>query len=176
MTSKPSLRQGRPYMAIPGPSVMPDRVLQAMHRPAPNIYAGAIVDLAASLVPDLKSVARTKHSAAIYISNGHGAWEAAVSNVVAPGDKVLVPATGRFGLGWSDMVVGIGGAPQVLDFGKRTPWDLDQVGDALKADTAHEIKAVLAVHVDTSSSIRNDVPGLRKVLDDLGHPTRRPPV
>ncbi|MBB94073.1 MAG: aminotransferase [Rhodobacteraceae bacterium] len=170
MTSKPSLRQGRPYMAIPGPSVMPDRVLQAMHRPAPNIYAGAIVDLAASLVPDLKSVARTKHSAAIYISNGHGAWEAAVSNVVAPGDKVLVPATGRFGLGWSDMVVGIGGAPQVLDFGKRTPWDLDQVGDALKADTAHEIKAVLAVHVDTSSSIRNDVPGLRKVLDDLGHP------
>lgn len=170
MTSKPSLRQGRPYLAIPGPSVMPDRVLQAMHRPAPNIYAGEIVDMTASLVPDLKRVARTDHHVAIYISNGHGAWEAAVSNVVAPGEKVLVPATGRFGLGWSEMVTGIGGVPEVIDFGKRTPWDLDRVAEALRADEGHEIKAVLAVHVDTSSSIRNDVPGLRRVLDETGHP------
>ena len=170
MTSKPSLRHGRPYLAIPGPSVMPDAVLQAMHRPAPNIYAGSLVDLTKSLMPDLRRVARTAHHVALYIANGHGAWEAALSNVVAPGDKVLVPATGRFGHGWGDMAAGLGVEPQFIDFGKQTPWDLDQVAEALRADKAHEIKAVLAVHVDTSTSIRNDVPGLRKVLDELGHP------
>lgn len=93
MTSKPSLRHGRPYLAIPGPSVMPDAVLQAMHQPAPNIYAGALVDITASLMPDLKAIARTKHNVAVYISNGHGAWEASLANVLQPGDKVLVPAT-----------------------------------------------------------------------------------
>ena len=170
MTSKPSLRQGRPYLAIPGPSVMPDRVLQAMHRPAPNIYAGELHDITRSLAPDLKRVARTDHHVAIYIGNGHAAWEAALANVLAPGDKVLVPATGRFGMGWADMAVGLGADPQILDFGRQDPWDLDRVAEALKADEAHELKAVLAVYVDTSSSIRNDVAGLRKVLDETGHP------
>ena len=170
MTSKPSLRHGRPYLAIPGPSVMPDRVLQAMHRPAPNIYAGEIVDMTASLTPDLKYVAGTDHHVAIYISNGHGAWEAAVSNVLAPGDKVLVPATGRFGHGWSEMAAGLGAEVEILDFGKRAPWDLDRIAETLKADEGHAIKAVLAVHVDTSTSIRNDVAGLRRVLDETGHP------
>ena len=170
MTSKPSLRHGRPYLAIPGPSVMPDRVLQAMHRPAPNIYAGEIVDMTASLTPDLKYVAGTDHHVAIYISNGHGAWEAAVSNVLAPGDKVLVPATGRFGHGWSEMAAGLGAEVEILDFGKRAPWDLDRIAETLKADEGHAIKAVLAVHVDTSTSIRNDVAVLRRVLDETGHP------
>ncbi|MGR3805831.1 pyridoxal-phosphate-dependent aminotransferase family protein [Marinibacterium profundimaris] len=170
MTSKPSLRHGRPYLAIPGPSVMPDRVLQAMHRPAPNIYAGEVVDLTASLVPDLKYVAGTEHDVAIYIANGHGVWEAALSNVVAPGERVLVPATGRFGHGWSEMAAGIGAEAQILDFGKRSPWDLERIADALQADSERKIKAVLAVHVDTSTSIRNDVAGLREVLDETGHP------
>lgn len=66
--------------------------------------------------------------------------------------------------------MGQGIEPVVIDFGRQSPWDLDRVAEALRADTAHEIKAILAVHVDTSTSIRNDVPGLRKVLDDTGHP------
>lgn len=86
MTSPSSTnRSGRAYLAIPGPSVMPDAVLQAMHRAAPNIYAGEIVDIAASLVPDLKAIARTEGHLAMYIGNGHAAWEAALANVVAPG-------------------------------------------------------------------------------------------
>ncbi|MEM8729502.1 MAG: aminotransferase class V-fold PLP-dependent enzyme [Pseudomonadota bacterium] len=170
MTSKPSLRHGRPYLAIPGPSVMPDRVLQAMHRPAPNIYAGELVDTTATLMPDLKYVARTAHHVAIYISNGHGAWEAALANTLAPGDHVLVPATGRFGHGWGEIAAGLGAQVDLLDFGKRAPWDMDRIADALRADRAHKIKAVLAVHVDTSTSIRNDVPGLRALLDELDHP------
>lgn len=165
-----TVAQGRAYLAIPGPSVIPDAVLQAMHRAAPNIYEGELHELTASLIPDLRRVARTEHNAAIYICNGHGAWEAALANTVAPGDRVLVPATGRFGHGWADMATGLGATAEIVDFGKSDPWDLDLIAETLKADTGHRIKAVLAVHVDTSSSVRNDLPGLRRVLDATGHP------
>ena len=165
-----TLAQGRGYLAIPGPSVVPDAVLQAMHRPAPNIYAGELIGMTATIVADLKRLARTRHHAAIYICNGHGAWEAALSNVAAPGDRLLVPASGRFSHGWSEMAAGLGVECEVLDFGKSAPWDMDRIARALKADSAHRFKAVLAVHVDTSSSVRNDIAGLRALLDDLGHP------
>ncbi|THH37322.1 aminotransferase class V-fold PLP-dependent enzyme [Aliishimia ponticola] len=161
---------GRDYLAIPGPSVMPDAVLSAMHRAAPNIYEGALVDMAATLGPDLRRVARTQGHVAMYIGNGHAAWEAALSNVVASGDTVLVPATGRFGHGWADTAQGLGVQTEILDFGKKDPFDLARVEEALAADTAHRIKAVLAVHVDTSTSVRNDIAGLRAALDRTGHP------
>ena len=170
MSGTLNLSAGRSYLAIPGPSVIPDQVLQAMHRPSPNIYAGELVDMTATLIPDLRRVARTKHHAAIYICNGHGAWEAALSNVLQPGDKVLVPSSGRFAIGWSEMAEGLGIDVEVIDFGNHAPWDLARVAERLKADTSHQIKAVLGVHVDTSSSIRNDVPGLRAVLDAEQHP------
>lgn len=170
MTNSISLAQGRPYLAIPGPSVMPDAVLQAMHRAAPNIYAGEIIDITESIVADLKTVARTRHEVAIYIANGHGIWEAALANVVAPGDRVLVPATGRFGHGWADVARGLGAEAEILDFGKSAPWDFEQIADALRGDAGKRIKAILAVHVDTSTSVKNDVAALRGLLDDLDHP------
>src|SRR6056297_1719605 len=91
-----SLSQGRAYLAIPGPSVMPDSVLRAMHRASPNIYEGELHDLTHSLVPDLKLVAQTDGHVAIYIGNGHAAWEAALANTLSRGDTVLVLATGTF--------------------------------------------------------------------------------
>ena len=165
-----TLSQGRPYLAIPGPSVMPDAVLAAMHRPAPNIYEGEIVELAAGLIPDLRAVARTKGHVAVYIGNGHAAWEAALANTVAPDETVLVPATGRFGHGWADMAQGLGADVQMLDFGKSTPLDPAAVEAALRADTGHKIKAVLVTHVDTASSVLNDVAAVRAALDRVGHP------
>lgn len=161
---------GRDYLAIPGPSVMPDQVLQAMHQASPNIYEGALVDMTATLIPDLRMVARTAHHVAMYIGNGHAAWEAALANTIAEGETVLVPATGRFAHGWADVAHGLGLTTQILDFGKQSPMHLDAIEAALRADTQHKIKAVLAVHVDTSTSIRNDVPALRAVLDAVGHP------
>ncbi|WP_050603220.1 alanine--glyoxylate aminotransferase family protein [Ruegeria sp. 6PALISEP08] len=165
-----SLSQGRTYLAIPGPSVMPDAVLQAMHRPSPNIYDGELIDMMPALTSDLRRVAGTQHNVAIYIANGHGTWEAALSNVIAPGETVLAPASGRFTHGWAEMAEGIGAKVQLIDFGTSSAWDLDRIADALRADEKHQIKAVLAVHVDTSSSILNDIPALRKLLDDLEHP------
>lgn len=161
---------GREYLAIPGPSVMPEAVLRAMHRAAPNIYAGELVEMTHSLIPDLKKVARTKHNATFYIGNGHAAWEAALSNVAAAGERVLVPATGRFGHGWADQARGLGIETEVIDFGKSSPVDMNRVADALKADKEKKLKAVLFTHVDTSSSVKNDVKAMRQVLDDLNHP------
>jgi len=149
---------------------MPEAVLQAMHRPAPNIYAGELVDMMPGLVADLKRVARTQHDVAIYIGNGHAAWEASLSNVIAEGERVLVPATGRFGHGYADMARGIGAEVDVIDFGTSSPMDVSRIADALAADPDHKIKAVLAVHVDTSSSVVNDIKGVREVLDAAGHP------
>lgn len=165
-----SLSNGRSYLAIPGPSVMPDAVLRAMHRAAPNIYEGALHEMMPGLVADLNYVARSSGKVAMYICNGHGAWEAALANTVAPGETVLVPATGRFGHGWAEMARCMGIEPQVIDFGRNVPIDPDAVRAALAADAGQKIKAVLAVHVDTSSTARSDIAALRAVLDELGHP------
>jgi alanine-glyoxylate transaminase/serine-glyoxylate transaminase/serine-pyruvate transaminase len=165
-----SLANGRQYLAIPGPSVMPDRVLQAMHRPAPNIYTGELVEMTHSLVPDLKAIARTRHNVAMYIANGHGAWEAALVNTLSRGDRILVLGTGRFCLGWGDMAAALGIECEVIDFGPRSDIDLDRVTEALADDHDHRIKAVLAVQVDTSTSVKNDIRALRGALDTADHP------
>ncbi|MEP2533926.1 aminotransferase class V-fold PLP-dependent enzyme [Shimia sp.] len=164
------LSQGRSYLAIPGPSVIPDDVLRAMHRASPNIYEGELIDLTDTVLTDLRKVAGTRHNATIYLGNGHAVWEASLSNVLAPGDRVLVPATGAFGHGWSEMAVGLGAEIDVLDFGRRSPIDPDRVADALANDTDQTIKAVLAVHVDTSSSAKSDILALRQAIDAVGHP------
>lgn len=160
---------GLPYLAIPGPSVMPDRVLRAMHRPAPNIYTGELHDVTRSLIPDLRAVARTTGDVAIYIANGHGVWEAALSNVITEGDGVLVLATGRFCVGWGEMAEGLGARVETLDFGDAAPVDLARLEAHLRQDTQGRIKAVLTVLVDTSTGIMNDIKGIRGVLDAVGH-------
>jgi alanine-glyoxylate transaminase/serine-glyoxylate transaminase/serine-pyruvate transaminase len=90
--------------------------------------------------------------------------------VVAPGDKVLVPATGLFGMGWAEMARGIGAEVEVVDFGLKDGMDLARVQEVLAADTTHEIKAVLGVHVDTSTSLKTAMPRLRAAMAAAGHP------
>ncbi|WP_281968558.1 pyridoxal-phosphate-dependent aminotransferase family protein [Roseovarius nanhaiticus] len=165
-----ALAGGRSYLAIPGPSVVPDRVLNAMHRASPNIYQGALIDMVDTLIPDLKRVARTKAHVAIYIANGHGAWEAAFANTLAPGDRVLALICGRFGQGWAQMARDMGLDVEELDFGRASPIDPARVEAALRADKEGRIKAVLATHVDTSTSALSDMPALRAAMDAAGHP------
>ncbi len=95
-----TVRAGREFLAIPGPTTMPDEVLQAMHRPALDIYSKEMSDLSDSLMRDLGKLFATKGKTYIHIANGHGAWEAALSNVLSRGDKVLVLESGRFAVGW----------------------------------------------------------------------------
>lgn len=161
---------GRTYLAIPGPSVAPDRVLNAMHQAAPNIYEGDIVTMTHGIVADLKRVAMTSQHVAIYIANGHGAWEAAIANMFSRGDKVLVGATGRFGIGWAEAARRMGIEVEMIDFGKSSPVDPARIAEALEADKAHTIKAVLVTHVDTASSALSNMAAVRAAIDSAGHP------
>lgn len=164
-----SLRYGREALSIPGPSVFPDRVLQAMQRPAPNIYEGEIVELTDAIHSDLKRVARTEHDCAVYIANGHGAWEVALANTVAPGDTVLVLASGSFAAGWGAMASALGIKVETLEAGFRDPVDPAAVEARLRADMSAEIAAVLVVQIDTASSVCNDIAAIGEAIRRSGH-------
>ncbi|GGC67294.1 pyridoxal-phosphate-dependent aminotransferase family protein [Chelatococcus reniformis] len=165
-----TLANGRRYLAIPGPSVVPDRVLAAMHRAAPNIYHGELIDMMPALFDDLRRVAHGTANVAIYIANGHGGWEAVIANLFARGDKALVASTGRFGSAWAEAAGQMGVAVDVLDFGKRSAIDPARLAETLAADRAHVIRAVLMTHVDTASSARSDIKAVRAAIDAAGHP------
>ena len=165
-----SLANGRSYLAIPGPSVVPEAVLRAMHRSSPNIYEGELVDMIPQINSDLRYVARTDQNVALYIANGHGTWEAALANMASPGDTVLVAATGLFAHSWAAMAETLGIKVKIIEFVTQSPIDPEKISDALRDDTAHNIKAVLITHVDTSTSIKNDIAETRSAIDATGHP------
>ena len=108
------VRAGREFLAIPGPTTMPDEVLQAMHRPAIDIYSDAMVQLTDGLLRDLSRLFGTRGRSYIYIANGHGVWEAVLSNVLSRGDKVLVLESGRFAIGWGNAAAAMGIEVEVL--------------------------------------------------------------
>ncbi|QCK86579.1 aminotransferase class V-fold PLP-dependent enzyme [Phreatobacter aquaticus] len=165
-----TVANGRALLAIPGPTNIPDRVLQAMIRPAEEIYSGAMVGLTDSLLSDLQKVFRTRARTYIYAANGHGGWEAAISNVLSRGDKILVLASGRFAIGWGDMARFMGADVEILEGSWRASVDPAAVEERLRRDTKHEIKAVIMVQIDTASGVLNDVQAVRKAIDAAGHP------
>jgi alanine-glyoxylate transaminase/serine-glyoxylate transaminase/serine-pyruvate transaminase len=165
-----SVANGRALLAIPGPTNVPDRVLQAMMRPAEELSSKPITDLTESLLADIGKVFRTRGATFIYAANGHGGWEAALTNVLSRGDKVLVLASGRFAIGWGEMARFMGADVEVLAGSWRTAVDPAAVEERLRRDTGHEIKAVLMVQIDTASGVVNDVQAVRKAIDAAGHP------
>ena len=152
-----TVRAGREFLAIPGPTTVPDEVLRAMHRPAVDIYSGPLVQLTDSLLSDLSRLFRTEGRSYIYIANGHGAWEAALTNVLSKGDRILVLESGRFAVGWGDAAAGLGVEVEVLEGDWRRAVRPAEVEARLRADTAGKIKAILAVQVDTASGAANDI-------------------
>jgi len=157
-------------VAIPGPSVIPDRVLSAMHRAMPNIYQGELIDMSLSIFEDLPAIARTQSEAFVAVSNGHGAWQMALSNTLSRGDTVLVLESGVFAASWGRMAETSGLAARVLGGRDRLPVDPDAVEAALREDAAHAIKAILVVQVDTASSVLNDIAAIRRAIDAANHP------
>ena len=163
-----SLRHGREFLAIPGPTTVPDEVLNAMHRPAVDIYGGELIEVTRSCLEDLKKIFRTGGHTYIYAANGHGAWEAALSNVLSRGDKVLVLES-RFAVGWGEMAGALGVRTELLAGDQRRAVDPDAVERRLRADREGEIKAVLVVQVDTASGVVNDIPRIRQAMTSAGH-------
>jgi alanine-glyoxylate transaminase / serine-glyoxylate transaminase / serine-pyruvate transaminase len=164
-----SVSNGREFLAIPGPTTVPDEVLRAMHRPAVDIYSGGLVKVTESCLADLAKVLRTSGRVYVYAANGHGAWEAALTNVLSRGDKVLVAQSGLFAVAWGEMARKLGIEVEVLPGDWRRAVDPAAVEARLKADRSGEIKAVLTVQVDTASSVVNDIPAIRQAIDAAGH-------
>ena len=165
-----TVRAGREFLAIPGPTTMPDEVLQAMHRPALDIYSNEMVELTHGLLADLSKLFKTKGHSYIYIANGHGAWEAALSNVLSRGDKVLVLESGRFAVGWGNAARAMGAEIEVLKGDWRRAVQPGEVEARLRQDKDHTIKAILAVQVDTASGAINDIEAIGKAIKAAGHP------
>ncbi len=165
-----TVRSGREFLSIPGPTTVPDEVLNAMHRPAVDIYSGPLVGITMSCLDDLRRVFQTKGRTYIYIANGHGAWEAALSNTLTRGDKILVLESGQFATGWGEMAKMLGLEVEALPGDWRRAVDPAKLEARLRDDAAREIKAVLVVQVDTASSVVNDIPALRKAIEAAGHP------
>lgn len=164
-----SVSNGRQFLAIPGPTTIPDEVLAAMHRPAVDIYGGGMVELTETLLDDLRKVFRTEGHTYIYACNGHGAWEAAAVNVLSRGQKILVLESGRFAVGWGQMAAQIGVEMEILPCDLRRAVDPDALEARLRADAKGEIKAILVVQVDTATGVVNDIPRIRAAIDRAGH-------
>jgi len=164
------VRAGREFLALPGPTTMPDEVLRAMHRPALDIYSEEMVQLSDGLMRDLSRLFATKGKSYIYIANGHGAWEAVLSNVLSKGDKVLVLESGRFAIGWGNAAAAMGAEVEVLKGDWRRAVRAAEVEARLRQDKEHKIKAILAVQVDTASGAFNDIEAIGKAIRSTGHP------
>lgn len=170
-TARPvSLARGREFLAIPGPTNVPEVVLQAMHRPAVDIYADELLETTGQCLADMKKVFRTTGDSYIYIGNGHGGWEAALTNTLSRGDRVLVLESGRFAKGWGEQGDMLGLTVEILPGSWRHAVDPAAVEARLKADTRHEIKAIMVVQIDTASGGVNDIPAIRAAIDAARHP------
>ncbi len=164
-----SVRAGREFLAIPGPTTVPDEVLRAMHRPAVDIYAGPLLALTDSLLKDIARVFNTKGRAYLYISNGHGAWEASVTNVLSRGDKILVLESGRFAIGWGESARRLGVEVEILKGDTRRAVRPAEVEARLKADKGGTIKAVMVAQIDTASGVVNDIAAIGQAIRAAKH-------
>ena len=165
-----TLRTGREFLALPGPTTVPDEVLAAMHRPALDIYSGEMVGITESCLADLPRIFRTEGNVYIYAANGHGGWEAALTNTLSRGDKILALESGRFALMWGETAKMLGLEVEVLPGADNRAVDAHALEARLREDTDGSIKAVLAVQIDTASGVVNDIAAVRKAIDAAGHP------
>src|SRR5258705_4761988 len=164
-----SVRAGREFLSIPGPTVIPDAVLAAMQRPAVDIYSGPLVTQTDSLLSDMAKIFATSGRAYIYAANGHGAWEAALTNVLSRGDKVLVLESGRFALGWGEAAKMLGAEVEILPGDFRRAVRPEAVEARLKADAKGDIKAILVTQIDTASGVVNDIKAIGEAVRAAGH-------
>ena len=162
---------GRRLLHSPGPTPLPEEVLHALMRQPMDMGDPRVDETIAACEAGLKAVLQTTEADVFfYACNGHGAWEAVVENIVAPGGLVLVPGTGHFSESWALQTEALGRRVQRTPWAEGWPIDAAAVTQALRDDTAHEIVAVFVVHTDTSSGITSDVDALRAAVDAAQHP------
>lgn len=162
---------GRNHLFIPGPSNIPDRINNAMHLSQEDMRALDLPGFTKSLYEDLKKVFKTQTGRVfIYPASGTGAWEAAITNSLSPGNRVLASGFGHFSNLFIDMcqrhILEVHALE--VDWGEGVP--VEKYAQILEADKNHEIKAVLATHNETATGVTSDVAAVRRAMDASKHP------
>lgn len=172
MPDRPAPRpRGRQFFANPGPTNIPESVLRAIDRAAVDFNDAEFVETVYHPArAGLKRVLGTSAELFMYTASGHGAWEAGLANLLSPGDTVLIPESGFFSDQWARMAERLGLRLRKLDADWRQGADPAAIEAALKADTAHEIKAVCIVHNETSTGVTLPLPDIRAAIDAARHP------
>src|SRR6266481_7563151 len=165
-----TVSRGYHFFINPGPTNIPDRVLRAMDRGAIDFNGAQFRAIAEECVAGLKRVFKTDQTVLAYAASGHGAWEAALVNLFSPGDKVLLVESGFFSLNWGMRGQSFGLEVETLPNDWRRAADPAKLEARLRADTQHEIKAVLVVHNETSTGVTHPVAELRRAIDAARHP------
>ncbi|MGW8267980.1 MAG: pyridoxal-phosphate-dependent aminotransferase family protein [Longimicrobiales bacterium] len=170
MSEHSSFRSGRHFLQIPGPSNVPDRVLRAMAKPTMDHRSPAFAEMTRRVLEGLQAVFRTQGPVLLFPSSGTGAWEAALVNTLSPGDTVLAYETGHFATLWKKVAERLGLRVEWLEGDWRHGVDPDAVEGALRRDRKGRIRAVLAVHSETSTGVASRIPQIRAAMDAAGHP------
>ncbi len=162
---------GQNPVFIPGPTNIPDRLRAAMNVQTTDHRAPDVADLIAPLLASLKKVLKTETGeVAIYPGSGTGGWEAAVTNTLSPGDRVLIARYGMFSHRWIDLCQKHNLDVEIIEcaWGEGAP--ADEFGRRLTADDGHAIKAVLVTHNETATGVVSDIAAVRAAMDGAGHP------
>lgn len=161
---------GRHFLQIPGPTPIPERILNAMSRQMLDHRGPEFQEFATRLLASVKTLFKTSNPVVIFPSSGTGAWEAGLVNTLSPGDRILVVETGQFAVLWRNMAAKLGLKPEVLANDWHAGADANAVEARLKADKGHDIKAVCIVHNETSTGARTWIDEIRKAMDAVHHP------
>jgi alanine-glyoxylate transaminase / serine-glyoxylate transaminase / serine-pyruvate transaminase len=163
-------RNGWHFFMNPGPTNIPDRILRAMDRATMDFNSAEFRAIQERCFAGLQGIFKTTQPILGYAATGHGAWEAALVNLFSPGDKVLVAETGYFSMNWGLRAEAFGLQVETLANDWRRPVDPAKLEARLREDKGHEIKAVLAVHNETSTGVAHPIQAMRKALDAARHP------
>jgi len=166
------MAHGWQFYMNPGPTNIPDRILRAMDHATIDFTGAQFRAISEECFAGLKRVFKTEHTILAYAATGHGAWEAALVNLFSPGDKVLLVESGFFSLNWGMRGQSFGLEVETLPNDWRRAADPAKLEARLRADTQHQIKAVLVVHNETSTGVAHPVPALRRAIDAAKHPAR----
>lgn len=162
---------GRNFLFVPGPTNVPDRVLRAMVVSQEDHRSPDFPKITKQITLGLKRVFRADNGIPfVFPSSGTGCWEAALTNTLSPGDRVLAARFGQFSHLWIDMCQKLGLEVDIVDCEWGTGVPLDIYRERLAADTDRNIKAVLVCHNETATGVTSDVAGVRRVLDEADHP------
>ena len=152
-------------LRVPGPTPCPPEVLQAMSRQMIDHRGGEFVKIMNRVTEKLKQVFMTKNDVLVLTGSGTGGLEAAVVNMLSPGDRILVVTIGAFGDRFATIAKNFGADVVMMNVEWGKAADPDEIKNVLQADT--KIKAVLVTHNETSTGVTNDIAAISKVVKGM---------